>query len=178
MKLVEKLNSFLPADIAIHSIFPVPADAHARFSAVSRTYEYRISTKKDPFKKEFAWYYTGKLDVAKMDKGAVSLHKFNDFSCFSRSHTQTKTNDCKIIETRWKETEGTLIFTISADRFLRNMVRAIVGTLMEMGKGKLDEKDLKKIILSKKRSNAGRSVPACGLFLTKVEYPPEILKNM
>jgi len=173
-RLAQKLNSFLPGDIAIQSVFKVPADAHARFSATRRTYQYHISRSKDPFSREFSLYYAGPLDVLKMNRGAKTLKEFTDFSCFSRSHTQTKTNDCKIFDARWKEANDMLVFTITADRFLRNMVRAIVGTLLEMGRGKITEKGLREIILSKNRSRAGKSVAAQGLFLTRVKYPKYI----
>jgi len=170
-KLAFKLNAFLPKDISIESIFPVPDEAHARFSALSRTYEYRISRKKNPFLKEFSHQYTLPLDLNKMNDYAAIIKEYRDFSCFSKSHTETKTNDCKITEAFWFEDQDQLIFRITADRFLRNMVRAIVGTLIEAGRGKIDETALRAIITSGDRCEAGKSMPACGLFLTEVRYP-------
>lgn len=177
-RLTSKLNAFLPKDISIQDIFPVPADAHARFSALARTYEYRISRKKNPFLREFAYHYTQPLDLEKMNACATILKEYQDFSCFSKTHTQTKTNNCKITEARWFEENDQLIFRITADRFLRNMVRAIVGTLLEAGRGKMDATGLREIIASGNRSEAGKSMPACGLFLTEISYPKEILTYM
>jgi tRNA pseudouridine38-40 synthase len=173
-QLVRKLNAFLPEDISIYSIFLVPEDAHARFSAKARTYEYRISASKNPFSQEYTYFYPVRLDVNQMNAGAKIIMEYTDFSCFSKSHTQTKTNNCLILEARWIEIENSLVFRITADRFLRNMVRAIAGTLVDMGRGKINEEELRKIIESKIRSNAGKSMPACGLFLTKVVYPENI----
>jgi tRNA pseudouridine38-40 synthase len=170
-KLVHRLNSYLPKDIAIAGLFSVPDDLHARFSATARTYKYYITRRKDPFRTDYVWHHPAEIDVGMMNKGAQMLMGFSDFSCFSKSHTQTKTNLCRMFHAEWEESPDGLVFTISADRFLRNMVRAVVGTLMEMGRGRLDEKGLEEIVLSKQRSKAGKSVPACGLFLVKVEYP-------
>lgn len=166
-----RLNKLLPKDIAILRIFPVANNAHSRFDAVSRTYKYFISREKDPFWGEFSWYLYGDLDVDKMNKGAEILYDYDDFTSFSKLHTQVKTNICKIINAGWKEESKMLIFTITADRFLRNMVRAIVGTLVDLGRNRISLKELQKIIESKNRCNAGFSVPAQGLFLTRVEYP-------
>lgn len=172
--LVHKLNAFLPKDIAIHHIFRVLEDAHARFDAVKRTYEYHITTKKNPFLSEKSMYVNLPLDISKMNEAAKILFQHTDFQCFSKSNTDVFTYNCKIYEAFWKQKENQLIFTISADRFLRNMVRAIVGTLLDVGLKKIQLTDFEQIIKSKNRSRAGASVPACGLFLTKVEYPPEI----
>ena len=172
--LTQKLNGFLPYDISILSIFPVNPDAHARFDAISRTYQYFISHRKDPFYQDFAYQVHYALDVDKMNKGGELLKAYTDFTSFSKVKTQTKTNNCKITEALWQEDGHLLIFTITADRFLRNMVRAVVGTLMELGLGKINTEDLKAIIESKNRSNAGYSVPAKGLFLTRVIYPNHI----
>lgn len=174
LKLVFRLNSYLPPDIAIQKIWQVPQDAHARFSAVLRTYHYYITTKKNPFQTETAYYYQGKLDVDKMNEAAQILFKYNDFTSFSRLHTDVKTNNCKIYQAEWKKEGNQLIFIIKADRFLRNMVRAIVGTLLEVGKGKLSLDDFRKIIEKKDRSAAGASAPAHGLFLADIEYPEEL----
>jgi len=170
-KWVYKFNQVLPADIAIQQIFAVKADASSRFDAVSRTYQYFISKYKDPFMINRTYYINSDLNVDEMNGAAKVLFEYTDFSAFSKSNTQTFTNNCKIHAAEWKSEKDTLVFTITADRFLRNMVRAIVGTLLDIGKGKLGVDDFKKIIESKERSNAGFSVPACGLYLTKVEYP-------
>lgn len=167
---VYKLNSFLPKDIFIFDIYPVQKEAHARFDAVSRTYEYIITTRKDPFNHEFAWYFYGELDLDLMNKGAELLLNYTDFTSFSKLHTQVKTNNCKLMEAYWEQRDHLLIFTIKADRFLRNMVRAIVGTLVDVGRGKYNISDLNDIIEAKDRSEAGLSVPAHGLFLVNIEY--------
>ncbi len=177
ISLIFKLNNFLPSDIVIHNIIKVKDDAHARFNAISRTYKYYISKTKDPFNKNFSYYFYGKLNIDLMNKGAEILSKYEDFSCFSKSHTQTKTNICKIIYAKFEQQDNMLIFTITANRFLRDMVRAIVGTLLNMGQEKINLDDLKKIIESKNRSNAGKSVDAQGLFLTKIVYPDDIFEK-
>ncbi|SFG94590.1 tRNA pseudouridine(38-40) synthase TruA [Pedobacter insulae] len=166
------INALLPYAIAVKQIFAVSDDAHARFDATSRAYQYHIHFEKDPFKLDRSWLYKGNLDLFDMNKAAAVLLDFTDFSCFSKSNTQTFTNNCKIKLAYFEmEKDGSLIFHIKADRFLRNMVRAIVGTLILVGKGELGVIDVQKIVGSKNRSKAGQSVPACGLYLVKVEYP-------
>lgn len=172
-----KFNNALPGDIAIHRIIPVHPRANVRFDALSRTYKYIISRKKDPFLLNRAYYYYGDLDVEAMRQAANVLFEYVDFSAFARSNTQTYTNNCTIYKAEWEEKEDTLIFTISANRFLRNMVRAIVGTLLKVGKGKASVDDFRKIIESKNRSKAGLSVLACGLYLVNVEYPLGLLNG-
>ena len=169
--LVYKLNSLLPNDIAFQKIWPVANDLHARFSAISRTYKYYISTKKNPFRTETSFKYLLPLDIDKMNDASHILAEFEDFTSFSRLHTDVKTNNCKILWAEWEVINTQIIFTIKADRFLRNMVRAIVGTLLEVGKGKLSLNDFRKIIEAKDRAAAGASAPAKGLFLVDVEYP-------
>jgi len=170
-RLAFKLNSFLPSDISIGGIIPVDEKAHARFSALSRTYRYCIARSKDPFRKNFTHYLYGDIDIPLMNTGAELIMDYRDFTSFSKVDTDTMTNDCRIMAAKW-ETEGTeLVFTITADRFLRNMVRAIVGTLLDLGKGKITPEDVKQIIELKDRSEAGESVPAKGLTLWQVEYP-------
>ncbi|MFA7490376.1 MAG: tRNA pseudouridine(38-40) synthase TruA [Mariniphaga sp.] len=172
-RLAQQMNSLLPSDIALQKIWKVRPEMHARFSAVSRTYQYVITPVKDPFVVETAYYYRGPLDVTRMNEAAAILPQYNDFTSFSRSHTDVKTNLCKIFIASWHR-EGTyLVFMIQADRFLRNMVRAITGTLLDVGKGKLSAVDFRKIIEVKNRSAAGASVPAHGLFLTDIRYPEE-----
>lgn len=168
--LIHKLNSFLPKDIAVSDLIPVHDDAHARFDAVKRTYEYHINTIKNVFSEELSWYYHQKLDVGLMNEAAKILLEYTDFQCFSKVHTDVNTFNCKITEAYWKEEKDRIVFTISADRFLRNMVRAIVGTLVYIGLGKITLEDFKGIIESKDRGKAGFSVPAHGLYLTEVQY--------
>ena len=168
---VNKLNRFLKSDVVIFDILSVHPEAHARFDAISRTYVYNISRFKNPFFTEFSYYYPYKLDIDIMNKGADLLFNYIDFSCFSKSNTQVYTNNCQIMEAKWELTVDELNFTIKADRFLRNMVRAIVGTLLDLGNQRITLDDFKNIIENKNRSDAGFSVPAHALFLTKVEYP-------
>lgn len=169
--LVYKLNGFLPDDIVVYDIFPVDRDMHARFSAVSRTYRYYISRQKDPFHKDQRYFYFSALHVEAMQGACQHLIGQKDFTSFSKLHTQTATNICTVTSAAWEQEGYLLVFTIAADRFLRNMVRAVVGTLLEIGKEKITVVDMKKIIEEKDRTRAGFSVPAQGLFLEKVEYP-------
>ncbi len=175
--LLQRMNSFLPKDIAIYRIIPVHDDAHARFDATSRTYEYHISTYKDVFEHEGSWYNFHPLNVDRMNEAAKVLFDYIDFKCFSKTHTDVKTFNCKIKEAYWQQKGTHLVFTVTADRFLRNMVRAIVGTLVNVGLGKMSTDDFRTVIESRDRNKAGFSVPAHGLYLIKVEYPyinPEI----
>jgi len=171
LNAVSGINAMLPYQIAAKRIVVVADDAHARFDATARAYKYHMHFEKDPFKLNRSWLLKDKLDVALMNQAAKELLNYTDFSCFSKSNTQTFTNNCKIVKADFEELNDGLVFTIEADRFLRNMVRAIVGTLVRVGKKEIDIKDFKNIIDSKDRSNAGQSVPACGLYLVKVEYP-------
>ncbi len=172
--LTYKLNSFLPKTIAIHNIKQVHADAHARFDATQRTYRYKITTFKDVFNFDNAYYYTKNLDINLMNEASTILLEYSDFKCFSRAHSDVKTHICALTEAFWIKNEHELIFQISADRFLRNMVRAIVGTLLDIGNHKTSLEDFHNIIQSKDRSNAGASAPAKGLYLTKIVYPDSI----
>ena len=169
--LVFKLNSFLPKDIAVHNIFKVKPESHARFDALSRTYLYRITLKKNVFSFDNAFYVKQNLDVDKMNEASRALFNYKDFQCFSKSKTDVKTFDCVIMKAEWFVKEDELHFIIKADRFLRNMVRAIVGTMINIGLGKLNVDDLDHIITSKNRSEAGFSVPAHALYLIEVAYP-------
>ena len=169
-KEVNSINALLPYDIAIKRFIEVSTEAHARFDATERSYEYHIHLHKDPFKQNFSWLIRDDLDVEAMNNAAAILFNYIDFCCFSKSNTQVFTNNCKITRAEWVQTDTGYIFHISADRFLRNMVRAIVGTLIDIGRHKLTVKDLHQIIKSKNRSNAGTSVPACGLYLTRIKY--------
>ena len=168
--LIHKLNSFLPKDIVIYDIIPVHNEAHARFDASKRTYEYHINTFKDAFLEDKSWYYHHDLDIDLMNKASKILFNHIDFQCFSKVNTDVNTFECTIFEAYWKQENNTIIFTISANRFLRNMVRAIVGTLVNIGLHKISLDDFNEIIKSKNRDNAGFSVPAHGLYLTKIEY--------
>lgn len=169
-----KLNSFLPNDISIQEIFEVNPEAHARFNAIKRTYNYRIALTKNVFDFDFSYYVQMPLDINKMNVACDFLLQYKDFQCFSKSHTDVKTYNCKIETAYWVQENNMLTFTISADRFLRNMVRAIVGTLLNIGLGKLNVDAMHDIIKSKNRSKAGFSVPAKGLYLTEVIYPEHI----
>lgn len=169
--LVHKLNSFLPPDISVKRIFKVKDDFHARFDATFRTYEYYISLDKNPFTQDTSWQiWKRNLEIDKMNEACKILFDFEDFTSFAKLHTDNKTNNCKIYKAFWEQNGTELKFTISADRFLRNMVRAIVGTMVEIGSGKIMPEGLRTIIESKNRNSAGTSAPAQGLFLVEVGY--------
>ncbi|MBQ1694632.1 MAG: tRNA pseudouridine(38-40) synthase TruA [Bacteroidales bacterium] len=169
-KLVDRLNGFLPYDISVFAISHTDENFHARFDAKKRSYKYVITQRKNPFLKGFSWYVRCPLDIAKMQEAANKLFDYIDFTSFSKLHTDVKTNNCRICRADFEVNGDLIVFRISADRFLRNMVRAIVGTLVEVGKGKLSVEDFCRIIEMKDRCEAGQSVPAEGLFLTEVEY--------
>jgi len=174
-ELVLKLNAFLPNTIVIYDIFKVPDKTHARFDATSRSYEYRIFLGRNPFLNDTTWQiHNQKLNVLAMNKAAHLLLDYSDFKCFSKSKTDVKTYFCDITKAQWGQEDKYLTFYITADRFLRNMVRAIVGTLIDIGLEKNTPNHIKKVIESRDRTQAGFSVPAKGLFLTKITYPNEI----
>lgn len=178
INLIHRINLFLPKDIAIVAIFEVDGRSHARFNAISRTYEYRILRHKNPFYIDRALQIPSqKIDVSLMNIAAKELLNHVDFKCFSRSRTDVKSFDCKVTSAFWFEQGEFLIFKISANRFLRNMVRAIVGTLLEIGSGKRPLEDMKGIIESRTRTQAGASAKAHGLFLTNIEYPVELMQK-
>ena len=168
--IVHKLNSYLPKDIVVYAVIPVPDEAHARFDATKRTYEYHINTFKDAFLQDGSWYFHKKLDLDSMNEASKLLFNHTDFQCFSKVNTDVNTFDCTIFEAYWQQKDNQIVFTISANRFLRNMVRAIVGTLVNVGLHKINLDDFNEIIKSKNREKAGFSVPAHGLYLTKIEY--------
>ncbi len=168
--LIHKLNSYLPKDIVVYTIIPVHPEAHCRFDALKRTYEYHIHSLKDPFLHDLSWYFHQQLDLDLMNEAAKLLFEHTDFQCFSKVNTDVNTFDCTIFEANWKQDNNCLVFTISANRFLRNMVRAIVGTLVNVGLHKITLIDFNAIIESKSRDKAGFSVPAHGLYLTEIEY--------
>ena len=176
-EFIFRMNSFLPRDISVKNIFKVREDAHARFDAVEREYEYVISLGKDPFNQDFAFQINNMPNVDLMNQAAKILLTHRDFQCFSRSKTDVKTYNCTIVKAHWQTIDNRLIFTIAADRFLRNMVRAIVGTLLDVGYGKTSLEDFKAILNSKSREEAGASAPAHGLYLTKVVYPESVFLN-
>lgn len=173
-KLIYRLNSLLPKDIAVRNILKVEPDSHARFHAIQREYEYYITTHKNPFSLEFAYYVHKTPNIDLMNEAAELLLHNKNFRCFSRTNSSVKTYCCNIEVAYWRVENNKLIFTISADRFLRNMVRAIVGTLLQVGYGKKTVKEFQEIIDSGRREEAGTSAPAYGLYLTKVKYPENI----
>lgn len=169
--VVRSLNGMLPQDIAIKNIFLIDGDMHARFSATLRSYQYHIHFNKDPFKHGYSWLLRDEPDVELMNAAGRIIMEYTDFSCFSKSNTQVKTNNCKVSRAEWITVDNGIVFHISADRFLRNMVRAVVGTLLMVGRKEIAPSGVRDIINSKNRSNAGSSVPACGLYLSEVRYP-------
>jgi len=171
--IIHRLNSLLPKTIAVFDLREVKADFHARFDATSRTYRYIICRKKNPFWLNKAYFFNRDLNVDEMNRAAALLLGEKDFTSFSKVHTQTFTNVCELRHAKWKEEGDFLIFEICANRFLRNMVRAVVGTLIEVGIGKRKAEDIPAILAAKNRSGAGASVPASGLYLSKIEYPEE-----
>ena len=173
--VTEKLNRLLPPDISVYKVCKVRSDAHARFDATARMYKYYVTTAKYPFNRQYRCRIYGSLDFDRMNEAAHTLFDYSDFTSFSKLHTDVKTNLCKIMQARWtQEDDTTWVFTIQADRFLRNMVRAIVGTLIEVGRGKLSVDGFREIIEQKDRCKAGTSVPGHALFLVNIDYPPEI----
>lgn len=172
--LTDKLNRILPPDIAVYKIVPVVPDAHARFDAVSRTYRYYLTLHKNPFNFNQVYRYHSPLDFERMNEACKVLFEYTDFTSFSKLHTDVKTNNCRIMYARWHQEGDVWVFTIQADRFLRNMVRAVVGTLLEVGRGKLSIDGLRKVIEKKDRCSAGISMPGHALFLEDVAYPERL----
>ena len=173
--VTDKLNRLLPPDIAVFDVKKVKPEAHARFDATYRTYKYYVTTRKEPFNRHYAWRLFNTLDFAKMNEAAKILFEYIDFTSFSKLHTDVKTNNCKIMHAEWTQVdEHEWVFTIQADRFLRNMVRAVVGTLVEVGRGKMTKEQFAEVITKHNRSAAGDSAPAEGLFLTQIDYPQEL----
>lgn len=175
MFMADKLNRLLPPDISVYRLRAVRPDAHARFDATSRTYRYYVTTAKMPFDRQYRCRLFSVPDFERMNEAAKILFDYTDFTSFSKLHTDVKTNNCRIIQARWENLdEVTWVFTIQADRFLRNMVRAVVGTLLEVGRGKLSVEGFRKVIEVKDRCRAGTSVPGCALFLEDITYPEEL----
>lgn len=170
-KLAYKLNKVLPDDIAILRIYEVEGDKHARFDAKQREYTYFLTPHKSPFRRFSAWYFAVDLDVERMNRAATALLRYDDFTSFAKLNSNNKTNICHISHAQWVvESDGVLRFTIRADRFLRNMVRAIVGTLVDVGRGRYTVEQFEDIIRSKDLSRSSAGAPACGLFLSDVRY--------
>ena len=175
--LADKLNRLLPPDIAVHRVCPVRPEAHARFDATSRTYHYYVTTAKTPFLRPYRCRLFRTPDFGRMNEAAATLFHYTDFTSFSKLHTDVKTNNCRIMHAAWTQVDDvTWVFTIQADRFLRNMVRAIVGTLLDVGRGKLTIDGFRRIIEQKDRCRAGTSAPAEGLFLADITYPDDIFE--
>jgi len=175
-RFTAKLNSVLPKDIAVDKVVPVCAGAHARFDALSRTYHYFITPEKDPFFADFSAKVHGVLDIEAMNRAAAALFEYEDFTSFSKLHTDVKTNNCRIMQAEFVPHKNGWCFVIKADRFLRNMVRAIVGTLLDVGRGKLTLDGFRAVIEAKDRGKAGSSAPAQGLFLIDVDYPESVFE--
>ncbi len=173
-RFIYGLNGILPPDIAAKAVYPVKDHCHARFDAISRSYEYIIARQKDPFYQQYAWLLKGGLEVARMNCAALVLLQYQDFTSFSKLHAEVKTNNCNVSHAEWQSRGDKLVFTITANRFLRNMVRAIVGTLVDVGFGKISPEGFRDIIEAKDRGLASASAPAKGLFLTSVEYPYDL----
>ncbi len=171
------LNCILPSDIAVSEVREVIPEAHARFDAVKREYRYYISRTKDPFRRDTVLYYSYPLDVEEMNRAAAAVMEYQDFTSFCRLHSDNKTNVCRIYESYWTRQGDLLIYTVVADRFLRNMVRALVGTMTDVGRGKTTVEEVRRIVELKSRGAAGASAPAHGLFLTDVVYPEEIYRT-
>ena len=170
--VTDKLNRLLPPDISVFKVCRVKKDAHARFDATARTYKYYVTTTKYPFNRQYRCRVYGTLDFELMNRAAATLFDYSDFTSFSKLHTDVKTNLCRIMHAEWTQVDDTTwVFTIQADRFLRNMVRAIVGTLLEVGRGKLTVEGFRQIIEQQDRCKAGTSAPGNALFLVSVEYP-------
>lgn len=176
-KFVKGVNAILPDDIAVYSLQTVADDSHARFHATSRTYKYHLLTQKNPFRKDTTCRIFKDLDIELMNECSNELLKINDFSSFAKAHSKTMSNVCKVFNINWNYNQNEYVFSITADRFLRNMVRAIVGTLLEIGNKKITKNQFLEIIHKKDRSLAGTSVPAQGLFLVDIKYPGHVFKS-
>lgn len=173
--VADKLNRLLPPDISVYRLRVVKPDAHARFDAVSRTYKYYVTTAKSPFNRQYRCRLFRQPDFERMNEAARTLFDYTDFTSFSKLHTDVKTNNCRMMHAAWTQVdEVTWVFTIRADRFLRNMVRAVVGTLLEVGRGKLSVEGFRRVIEQKDRCKAGTSVPGNALFLVDISYPEEL----
>jgi tRNA pseudouridine38-40 synthase len=176
-KILQRINGFLPPDISIHKFYKVYPEAHARFDATSRSYNYFVSRRKDPFQQDYSLPFYGQLDVNKMNEACKILLDKSDFAAFCKKGSEELNQTCTIFRAEWKENQNMLVFQISANRFLRNMVRALVGTFMEIGRSRMNLTEFQDVFLSKNRSEAGESVPGKGLFLCGISYPANIFIN-
>ena len=167
---VYKVNAILPDDIVVKSISPVIADAHCRFDAISREYNYYIYQQKNPFLKDRAFFFPYQLDIDKMQEAAAIVKEYTDFTSFSKRNTQVKSFDCNIIESKWLFQDNCLVYNVKGNRFLRGMVRALTATILKVGRNKLSLDEFRVIIQAKDCTKASFAVPAHGLFLMKVEY--------
>ncbi|PWT75091.1 MAG: tRNA pseudouridine(38-40) synthase TruA [Bacteroidetes bacterium] len=170
------INAILPADIVCRGLYEVDGNDHCRFDALSRRYEYRIHRRKDPFLRDRSYYYPYALNTADMKEAALMVLRHNDFTSFSKRNTQTKTFNCQVKMSRWTESGETYVFEVEANRFLRGMVRGLVGTMLQVGRGKIDVRGFESVLLAKDNTKADFSVPGHGLFLVNVEYPEGMLK--
>lgn len=178
VQTVYKLNFLLPGDIAVSGMTPVADDAHARFHACEREYIYLIEPRKNPFTRHMTWQYYVPLDVERMNRAAEMLPGFRDFTSFAKLNSNNRTNICRVMQARWRtDADGRLCFTIRADRFLRNMVRAIVGTLVDVGRGRYTPEDFRSIVESRDLARSSAGAPAQGLFLSDVRYPAEVFER-
>ncbi|MEJ8757624.1 tRNA pseudouridine(38-40) synthase TruA [Pontibacter sp. H259] len=177
-QVVYRLNRILPDDISAYNLYLVPDDAHARYDAFARTYHYHVTLRKDPFKRYYAWYHSKPLDVEKMNEAAAILLKYEDFTTFSKVKGDTKHYRCNMYEAFWQQHGYELIFTIRANRFLRGMVRLIVGALADVGRGKLTIAQFEQMIASQDRSQASGAAPSEGLYLARVEYPENLFQKI
>lgn len=171
LRFLKGVNSLLPYDIAILHLYEVPENSHARFDATRRSYQYHIHFQKDPFKRDTSWLLKDALNIKAMNTAASYILDYEDFGSFCKANADNFTNNCLVSRSEWEVQSDSIVYHITANRFLRNMVRAIVGTLVDIGKGKMPPEHIREIIESKSRCKAGPSVPACGLFLTEVNYP-------
>ncbi len=177
-RLLYKLNFMLPGDLAADTLTPVAEGAHARFDAREREYRYFIEPRKNPFTRHVSWQYHVPLDVARMNEAAAMLLEYDDFTSFAKLNSNNKTNRCRIMEAAWMaDAGGVLCFTIRADRFLRNMVRAIVGTLVDVGRGRYTPEEFRAIVASRDLSRSSAGAPAQGLFLSDIRYPADIFER-
>lgn len=176
--LIYKINSILPHDIVVYNIYQVSAEAHARFSAISRTYKYYINSLRDPFMLPFEYVYSMPADVVVMNIACEILLINSNFGCFTKAHSGINNTLCQLTEAKWEIIGSRLIFTISANRFLRNMVRAIVGTMLDIGRKKMSFQEFENLFIKGNRSDAGYSVPAKGLILERVKYPEDITNQL
>ncbi len=174
-QFIYKMNAILPPDIVVKAVYPVPDDLHSRFAATARVYAYTLYTFKDPFLRDRGYYFPYRMDMDQLRTAAETVREYTDFSTFSKRNTQVKTFNCRIRESWWEETEGRIVYHVSANRFLRGMVRGLVGTMLRVGRGKLTLEEFRGVIESRDCTRADFAVPPEGLCLMQVEYPEGLL---